>query len=118
MREQRSRGLNLRSLRFQLIVWYAGLLTGIFVLLGFAMYFGLRHYLVRNLRESLDRRGGQIAQTLRARIDQTGEAYVIDEINARYAPEAYNRFIRITRQDGRVLYSSKRSRGSRSRPSF
>lgn len=102
--------MNLRSLRFRLIVWYAGLLLGVFVLLGWALSFGLRHYLVRNLRELLERRAEQIAETLLAHPDPRGDAYVIEEINTRYAPETYGRFIRITRDDGSVLYASGRTK--------
>lgn len=30
--------MNPRSLRFRLIIWYAGLLTGVFLLFGVALY--------------------------------------------------------------------------------
>lgn len=100
--------MNTRSLRFRLISWYAGLLICVFVLFGLAMYQALKHYMEVSLRESLVRRGEQIA-TLLTHLNQTGETYVIDEIKARYAPETYDRFIRIVRPDGSVLYSSGRT---------
>ena len=98
--------MNPRSLRFQLIGWYAGLLISIFLVFAFGMYLILAHYLERNLRESLERNTRRIGETLLTRLNKTGEAYVIDEIKARYAPESYDRFIRVTRGDGSVLYAS------------
>ena len=100
--------MNIHSLRARLIGWYAGLLICVFVLFGLAMYQALERYLERSLRESLVRRGEQIAALL-TQSNPAGETYVIDEIKARYAPESYDRFIRIARPDGSVLYSSGRT---------
>jgi heavy metal sensor kinase len=101
--------MNTRSLRFRLIIWYAGLLTTVFLLFGVMMYQVLRHYLIQSLADSLDRRIEQIAISLLANAEKTGEGYVIDEIKARYAPENYDRFIRLSRQDGAVIYTSGRA---------
>ncbi|MDB6067772.1 MAG: Integral rane sensor signal transduction histidine kinase [Pedosphaera sp.] len=99
--------MNTRSIRFQLVVWYAGLLMVVFLLLGGLMHEGLRFYLEQSLSKAQVRRAQQIAETLLANIGKTGEAYVINEINAWFAPETNDRFIRITRGDGSVLYISK-----------
>ncbi|HZM03125.1 MAG TPA: histidine kinase dimerization/phospho-acceptor domain-containing protein, partial [Candidatus Saccharimonadales bacterium] len=101
--------MNTRSLRFRLIIWYAGLLTTVFLLFGVVMYQVLRHYLKQSLADSLDRRIVQIEISLLANVGKTGETYVVEEINARYAPENYDRFIRLTRQDGKVVYASGRA---------
>src|SRR5260221_6390868 len=98
--------MNTRSIRFRLIVWHVGLLTGVFLLFGAAIYAGVKFYLERNLAESQLRRASQIAGSLLADIAKTGEEFVVDEVNARYAPEVNGRFIRITRGDGTVLYAS------------
>lgn len=98
--------MNTRSIRFRLVAWHAGLLTGIFLLFGLAIYFGVKFHLERNLADSQLRRASQIAQGLLGDIDRSGEAYVIDEITARYAPEVNGRFIRVIRQNGTVLYAS------------
>src|SRR5260221_7717098 len=98
--------MNTRSIRFRLIVWHVGLLTGVFLLFGAAIYAGVKFYLERNLAESQLRRASQIAGSLLADIAKTGEKFVVDEVNARYAPEVNGRFIRITRGDGTVLYAS------------
>jgi heavy metal sensor kinase len=101
--------MNPRSIRFRLIMWYAGLLTGAFLLFGIALYQVLRGYLENSLAESLFRRSDQIAVSLLAEIDEKGEGYVSDQIAARFAPQNYDRFIRVSRPDGSVLYASGRT---------
>jgi heavy metal sensor kinase len=98
--------MNTRSIRFRLIAWYAGLLTGVFVLLGAPMFFGLKHFLEASLRETQMRRARQIGESLISNIKRTGEPYVVSEVKDRYEPEINDRFIRISRSDGSVLYVS------------
>jgi heavy metal sensor kinase len=98
--------MNPRSLRFRLIIWYAGLLTGVFLLFGVVLYQVLRGYLEHSLAETLVRRSDQIAVSLLSNLAATGERYVAEEIQSRYAPEKYDRFIRVTKTDGKVLYAS------------
>ena len=98
--------MNTRSFSFRLVLWYAGLLTGIFVLLCGLLYFDLQHFLENDLRESQARRAHQIANTLLAHVKQTGEAYVASQTKDWYEPEINGRFIRITRADGTVVYAS------------
>ncbi len=98
--------MSTRSLRFRLIAWYAGLLTAVFLLLGALMFVGLKHYLEASLADAQERRAQQIADTLLANVSQTGEAAVGREINSLYAPEINDRFIRVSRPDGSVLYGS------------
>ncbi len=95
-----------RSIRFQLTAWYASLLTAVFVLFGVVLFAGLSRYLENNLAENQLRRARQIADTLLLQVNKTGEQYVSTEIQALYAPESNDRFIRITRGDGGVLYVS------------
>ncbi|MEQ2006575.1 MAG: ATP-binding protein [Limisphaerales bacterium] len=96
--------MNPRSIGFQLTAWYAGVMAVGFVLLGGFMYLGMKHHLEKNLRETHTKRAGVISETLVARVAQLGEAHVIQEIRESYAPELNNRFIRVTRPDGTVLY--------------
>ncbi len=98
--------MNVRSISFRLVVWYTSLLTGIFILLGVLFYFGLQHFVENDVQQTQMHRARQIADTLLARIQQTGEAYVADEVKTLYAPEINDRFIRLTRADGRVIYVS------------
>jgi heavy metal sensor kinase len=98
--------MNTRSLSFRLVTWYAGLLTIVFVALGAVTFLLVRHYLEANLLDTQARRAQQIADTLVAAVGRTGEGTVAYEIEDLYSPEANDRFIRITREDGRVIYSS------------
>lgn len=99
--------MKMRSIRFRLVVWYAGWLVVVFSLLGALMYGGLQTYLQTSLSEAQFRRARQIADTLVANLDQTGEPHVVNEINAWFTPETSDRFIRLTRPDGSLLYLSR-----------
>ncbi len=98
--------MNTRSISFRLVAWYAGLLTGIFVLLCALLYLDLRHFLENDLRQSQSRRTRQIANTLLVHVKQTGEAYVASQTKDWYEPEINDRFVRITRADGTLVYVS------------
>jgi heavy metal sensor kinase len=98
--------VNTRSLSFRLVTWYAGLLTVVFVLLGVLTLIFLRHYLEANVLDIQQRRAGQIADTIVAAASRTGETAVGPQIEDLYSPEANDRFIRVTRGDGQVLYAS------------
>lgn len=94
------------SIRFRLTMWYAGLLAGIILLSGAATYFGLERYLKKSLDESLTTQARTIAQTLLVNIRQSGNEYVVNEVNEHFAPEINGRFVRITKADGSPLYVS------------
>jgi heavy metal sensor kinase len=98
--------MNLRSISFRLVAWYAGLLTGIFLLLCAVLYLDLRHFLENEVRQSQARRARQIASTLLVHVKQTGEPYVASQTKDWYEPEINDRFIRITRADGTLVYGS------------
>ncbi len=98
--------MNARSIHFRLAVWHSVLLTAVFALLGGLLYERVKTYLDDTLLETQARRARQIAETLLANEPRTGEAYVVREIRELYAPELGDRFIRVTRPDGSVLYVS------------
>jgi len=98
--------MNPRSISFRLVAWHAGLLTGIFVLLCALLYLDLRHFLENDLRQSQSRRTRQIANMLLVHVKQTGEAVVASQTKDWYEPEVNDRFIRITRADGTLIYVS------------
>ncbi len=110
--------MNTRSLSFRLITWYAGVLTAMFVLLGVLTFFILRHYLEANLLDIQARRAQQIADTLVAHATRGEEAVMRAAVEDLYSPEANDRFIRITRADGQVVYSSGRPRNERFNPAL
>src|ERR1043166_9189110 len=98
--------MNTRSIGFRLIFWYAGLLTGVFLLIALAMHAGVKNFLDFSMSEVATRRAYSIGESLLARIQTTGEAYVIEQIQLGFAPESNDRFIRIIRPDGSILYAS------------
>ena len=98
--------MNTRSLSFRLVTWYAGVLTLVFVLLGALTIILLRQYLESNVLDTQARRARQIVDTLVAAVSRTGETGMAREVEELYAPEANERFIRITRGDGHVVYAS------------
>jgi heavy metal sensor kinase len=99
--------VNTRSLSFRLVTWYAGLLTLVFVLLGVLTIIFLRHYLEANLLDNQARRARQIADTIVAAANHTGEGAVAREIEDLYSPEENDRFIRVIAADGRLIYASR-----------
>jgi heavy metal sensor kinase len=98
--------VNTRSLSFRLVAWYAGVLTIVFVLLGGLTFLLLQHYLEVNLLDSQARRARQIAGTLVAHASAATEQALRNEVESLYSPEVNDRFIRITRADGQIVYAS------------
>ena len=98
--------MNTRSLRFRMTTWYVGLLAAALLLFGATVYYRLQRHLVGQLQESLVEQARTIAEELLVDVDARGDQYVITEINESYDPEVNGRFIRVTRQDGHVLYHS------------
>jgi len=98
--------MKLRSLRFRLIAWYAGLLLALAIAFGIYTCGMLAHYLSASLTRTLQRRANQIASRLIANIEATGEENFREQLKSLYAPEVNDRFIRVTRTDGRVIYVS------------
>jgi heavy metal sensor kinase len=98
--------VNTRSISFRLVAWYAAWLAGIFLLLCALLYLDLRYYLENDLRASQLRRARQIANTLLVKVSQTGESYAVSQTKAWYEPESNDRFIRITRANGTLVYIS------------
>ncbi len=104
--------MNTRSIRFRLIGLYAGLLA--VVMLGFDAYTykRLQHFLREVLGSSLEHRAEQIAHGILSEIPSKGEsyaaaAYVTAAIEGRFAPALNDKFVRVTREDGFVLYISR-----------
>ena len=98
--------MNPRSISFRLVAWYAGSLAVIFVILCAVLYLDLRHFLENDLRQAQARRARQIANTLLVHVKQTGESYVASQTKDWFEPEISDRFIRITRADGTLVYAS------------
>ena len=95
--------MNTRSLKFRLVAWYAGWLSVLFVVLGIFVYSSLSYYLEKDLREALTRRARLVADTVGRSAADLSDLGA--KIRIHFAPEANNRFARIT-MSGTVLYVS------------
>ena len=109
--------MNTRSIRFRLGAWYAGLLALLLTLLGGFIYFTLHRYLENNLQETLTKEAQTISQALLSKVNETGDYYVVQEIEEHFAPRTTNHFLRVTRADGSVLYQSGEPENKRFDPS-
>jgi len=98
--------MNHRSLAFRLGAWYTLLLSVTFVLVGTGTYYGLRQYLHSNLQDSLRRRSTEVEQILVQSPADTPDSAIAQEIKLRLAPEANNRFVRLTRAPGKLILLS------------
>ena len=98
--------MNTRSLRFRLVSLYAALLALVLVAFGGYAYWRLDHFLREVLQSTLEHRAEQITEGILKKLPARGEKYVAAEIEARYAPALNEKFVRVTRGDGAVLYVS------------
>jgi heavy metal sensor kinase len=98
--------LNTRSFSFRLVAWYTCLLTAIFILLCALLYLDLGRFLDHNLKQSQISRADNIAKTLLPQIQKNGPSWVAGQAQTLYQPEISDRFIRITRAGGQVIYAS------------
>ena len=98
--------MNHRSLAFRLALWYTLLLSATFALVGIGMFYGLQQYLRASLRDSLRRRSVQVEQILAQGPAGVSNAEISDAINTRVSPEFNNRFVRVTRAPGSLIYRS------------
>ncbi len=105
--------MNSRSLSFRLVAWYASLLTLVFLLLGAVMFGVVASDLQSSMSNNQMRRAQQISDTLLRGISHSDEHALATSVETLYAPEANERFIRITRGDGMVLFQSHPTRNSR-----
>lgn len=98
--------MRLNTLRARVVSWYVGLLAAALIVFGATLYFGVQGYLRASLEHSLSGDGKAIGLTFLAFEEEKGPSWMAGEIAEAYAPELSGRFIRITRQDGKVLYQS------------
>jgi heavy metal sensor kinase len=97
--------MKFHSLRVRMAAWYAGVLAICLIIFGISIYLGLARYLDANLRGSLRIDAESIGEKFLSQVNHKGESFVVGEINE-MAPEISGRFIRITKQNGSILYQS------------
>jgi signal transduction histidine kinase len=100
--------VNSRSISFRLVAWHAAISLLVCVGFGLYTYFGLSYFLQLAQTDTLQRRAHEVAAILEAHMGQEGGPYTIELIKTSYAPENNDRFIRIRKPDGSLLYISGR----------
>ena len=98
--------MNTRSITVRLAAWHAAISLLVCVGFGLCTYFGLSYFLRLAQTDTLQRRAREVGAILAAHIGREGEPYTIELIKTSYAPENNDRFIRIRRPDGSLLYVS------------
>ena len=93
-----------------MVTWFVGLLAAALLAFGATLYFGVHEYLQTALQNSLSAEADSIAGTFLAHEEQKGPLWMEGEISEAYAPELSNRYIRVSREDGAVLYQSSDTR--------
>jgi heavy metal sensor kinase len=98
--------VNIRSLRFRMTAWYAGLLMGALLVFGLSVYLGLERYLDSTLQAMLASDCRTIGTQLLSQLPGKNADWLKTEINEAYAPEVNARFIRVYREGTGVIYLS------------
>ena len=98
--------MNVRSISFRLVSWYIVLLAMIFALLCTLLYWNLSYFLENNLHQTELRRTYQIAGNILVHAQERGDDFVASQTKDWFEPEISGRFVRITRDDGTVVYIS------------
>ena len=102
--------MSFTSLRTRVTTWYVGLLAAALLVFGAALYLSARDYLISTLKSSLQGEADGISANFLSAEESKGTQWMSGEIVEAYAPEQSGRLIRITRQDGAVLYQSGATR--------
>jgi heavy metal sensor kinase len=95
-----------QSIHFRLIVWYAGVLLVVLIGFGAFTYTTLRFFSTEVLREAMAHRARQISEMLGSDAQARDPGFVTHEIVKRYDPATSDRFVRVTRGDGSLLFLS------------
>ena len=98
--------MNARSIHVRLILWYTVLIVFACVAFGAYAFFSLRNHLYQETRRTLARRVEHIRDDILPALGPSGDPGLARQIEQLYSPEASNRFVRITRAPGRVVYLS------------
>jgi heavy metal sensor kinase len=98
--------VNSRSITFRLAAWHAAVSLMVCAGFGFYIYIGLGYFLRLARTQTLERRAREVAAILAEHMPREGQAFTLDLIRTSYAPENNDRFIRIRREDGALLYAS------------
>ena len=98
--------MNTRSIHARLILWYTALVLFTSIGFGAYTYYSLHHRLYDEMRETLARRAAHIGKNMLSQMGSNASETLAHRIQDVYSPEKSNRFIRVSRVDGTILYVS------------
>jgi two-component system OmpR family sensor kinase len=98
--------VNIRSLRFRMTAWYAGLLLCALLVFGVSVYLGLERYLISTQQATLASECRAIGSELLPQLPGKRADWLMSEINEAYAPEVNARFVRVSREGTGMVYLS------------
>lgn len=108
--------MNTRSIHFRLILWYGALIVAVALVFSIYIYQGVYGRLYKDMEQTLTRRSTHIAEHILPRIYDKPPRNIAADIHDVYSPEANNRFIRIIKADGSILYVSGKPKDSQFGP--
>lgn len=98
--------MNTRSIQFRLTVWYTLLIIVAAIGFGAYTYYNLEHRLYEEIQTMLARRIVHLREDITPVIANTPPDGLAAKIEDIYSPEKNDRFIRVSKADGTVLYVS------------
>lgn len=98
--------MNIRSIHTRLILWYTALMILTSIGFGAYTYYSLHRRLYEEMRETLARRVERIRTNILPNIDSDMPGTLARRIQEVYSPENSNRFVRISRANGDIVYVS------------
>ncbi len=98
--------MNVRSIHVRLTIWYTALIVVASVGFGAYTYFSFEHRLYEEVQAMLARRVEHLREDVLPNISTDTPEILAQKIQEVYSPEENDRFIRISKTDGTVLYIS------------
>ncbi|MGB9152449.1 MAG: heavy metal sensor histidine kinase [Alphaproteobacteria bacterium] len=98
--------MNARSIHVRLTLWYTALIVATSIAFGAYTYSSLQHRLYEEMQGMLSRRIEHLREDVLPTIAAETPETLAHKIQEVYSPEENDRFIRISKPDGTVLYVS------------
>jgi heavy metal sensor kinase len=98
--------MNIRSIQLRLTVWHTVLITVAAICFGIYTYLSLEHRLYEEIATMMARRIVHLREDITPVIADTSREALASKIEDIYSPEQNDRFIRVSKSDGTVLFVS------------
>lgn len=98
--------MNVRSVQVRLTLWYTALIVAASLGFGAYTYYSFEHRLYEDMQNMLARRIEHLRDDVLPSLSAVSPETLAQKIEEIYSPEENDRFIRISKTDGTVLYAS------------